>query len=252
VTHQVDVLWIPLGAGQVVVRASGKLFERLWAAGQRRQPSDLYHSALVFAMPEHLDGERAFSPRQRRIDRSRLTIQTPRASTIAPPARSPNDVVLPLTGSVGRVTTVGRTAGNTDSGETSIVVDVVASVVATTSVGVEASTVVVGSTTSVVIGTIVIDAGATVVVVVGRVVAVVGRVVAVESGGVHQYEAGPVPAFKGQLSPGGSVRGPTSAEADAANGTRPMNIAMPVTTSRFKHLFIRAPERCRFACTRTT
>lgn len=51
-TTQVDVLWIPLGAGQVIVRASGKAFETLLAAWQRRQPSDLYHSALVFEIPE--------------------------------------------------------------------------------------------------------------------------------------------------------------------------------------------------------
>lgn len=48
----VNLLWIPLGAGQRVVRTSGKLFEALTAAAHRRQRCDLYHSALVITVPE--------------------------------------------------------------------------------------------------------------------------------------------------------------------------------------------------------
>ena len=48
-TGSVDLLWIPLGAGQRVVRISGRLFEALCALVQRRPPRDLYHSALIVA-----------------------------------------------------------------------------------------------------------------------------------------------------------------------------------------------------------
>jgi hypothetical protein len=47
----VDLFWIPLGAGAHVVRVSGRLFEALSAAVQRRRPCDLYHSALVVSLP---------------------------------------------------------------------------------------------------------------------------------------------------------------------------------------------------------
>lgn len=43
----IDLLWIPLGAGQHVVRVSGGLFEALSACAQRRPRCALYHSALV-------------------------------------------------------------------------------------------------------------------------------------------------------------------------------------------------------------
>ena len=43
----VEVLWIPLGAGQQVVRRSGRIFEALSARRERRRPLDLYHSALI-------------------------------------------------------------------------------------------------------------------------------------------------------------------------------------------------------------
>ena len=39
-----DLYWIPLGAGQRVVRTSGKLYERLVARAARRPRRDLYHS----------------------------------------------------------------------------------------------------------------------------------------------------------------------------------------------------------------
>lgn len=44
---QLDLYWIPLGAGARVVRASGKAYEILVATVQRRQRQALYHSALV-------------------------------------------------------------------------------------------------------------------------------------------------------------------------------------------------------------
>jgi hypothetical protein len=48
----VDLYWIPLGAGQRVVRLSGRLFEAISARLQRRRPCDLYHSALVVVVPQ--------------------------------------------------------------------------------------------------------------------------------------------------------------------------------------------------------
>ena len=48
----VDLYWIPLGAGQHIVRLSGRLFEAISAHVQRRRPCDLYHSALVVVAPE--------------------------------------------------------------------------------------------------------------------------------------------------------------------------------------------------------
>jgi hypothetical protein len=43
----VELYWIPLGAGQHVVRLSGRAFEAIGARLHRRPPCDLYHSALV-------------------------------------------------------------------------------------------------------------------------------------------------------------------------------------------------------------
>lgn len=48
----VHLYWIPLGAGQRVVRASGRVFETLSAVLQRRRRCDLYHSALAVSVPE--------------------------------------------------------------------------------------------------------------------------------------------------------------------------------------------------------
>lgn len=48
----VDLYWIPLGAGQRVVRLSGKLIEAISARLQRRRSYDLYHSALVVVVPQ--------------------------------------------------------------------------------------------------------------------------------------------------------------------------------------------------------
>jgi len=51
-TSTVDLYWIPLGAGQHVVRLSGWLFEVISAHVQHRRPCDLYHTALVVVAPE--------------------------------------------------------------------------------------------------------------------------------------------------------------------------------------------------------
>jgi hypothetical protein len=48
----VELIWIPLGAGQQVVRLSGRVFEALAAAAGRRRRLQLYHSALVIETPE--------------------------------------------------------------------------------------------------------------------------------------------------------------------------------------------------------
>ena len=48
----VELLWIPLGAGQHVVRISGSIFEALAAFVQHRPACDLYHSALVVTAPD--------------------------------------------------------------------------------------------------------------------------------------------------------------------------------------------------------
>jgi hypothetical protein len=49
--HGVELLWIPLGSGQRVVRISGRIFEALSAWSQRRPRRDLYHSALIVRVP---------------------------------------------------------------------------------------------------------------------------------------------------------------------------------------------------------
>jgi len=45
-TAWIDLYWLPLGAGGRCVRVNGKAYERLIAFRERRQPCDLYHSAL--------------------------------------------------------------------------------------------------------------------------------------------------------------------------------------------------------------
>lgn len=47
----VSLVWIPLGAGQRVVRFSGRCYERLVAWAQRRAPVALYHAALEVTTP---------------------------------------------------------------------------------------------------------------------------------------------------------------------------------------------------------
>lgn len=52
---RVDLYWIPLGAGGVAtVRISGRIYERAVACRERRDPLDLYHTALEV----RLKGER--------------------------------------------------------------------------------------------------------------------------------------------------------------------------------------------------
>ena len=42
----VDLYWLPLGAGGHCVRINGRIFEAFSSRMQRREPCDLYHSAL--------------------------------------------------------------------------------------------------------------------------------------------------------------------------------------------------------------
>jgi hypothetical protein len=51
-TTGVDLYWLPLGAGGHSVRLNGRVFEAVAARVGRRQPCDLYHSALVVRVPE--------------------------------------------------------------------------------------------------------------------------------------------------------------------------------------------------------
>ena len=48
----VDLYWLPLGAGGHSVRLNGRVFEAVAARLDRREPCDLYHSALVVRVPE--------------------------------------------------------------------------------------------------------------------------------------------------------------------------------------------------------
>ncbi len=48
----VEILWIPLGAGQRVVKWSGRIFEALVAAVEHRDRADIYHAALRVTVPE--------------------------------------------------------------------------------------------------------------------------------------------------------------------------------------------------------
>jgi hypothetical protein len=48
----VDLYWLPLGAGGHSVRLNGRVFEAVAAQLDRREPCDLYHSALVVRVPE--------------------------------------------------------------------------------------------------------------------------------------------------------------------------------------------------------
>jgi hypothetical protein len=48
----VDLYWLPLGAGGRSVKWNGRVFEAVVAWRERRQPRDLYHSALEVHVPE--------------------------------------------------------------------------------------------------------------------------------------------------------------------------------------------------------
>jgi hypothetical protein len=47
----VDLYWLPLGAGGHSVRLNGRVFEAVAARLERREPCDLYHSALEVRVP---------------------------------------------------------------------------------------------------------------------------------------------------------------------------------------------------------
>src|SRR5687767_13251040 len=49
---RVDLYWLPLGAGGHFVRLNGRAFEAIEARRQHRSALDLYHSALIVAVPE--------------------------------------------------------------------------------------------------------------------------------------------------------------------------------------------------------
>jgi hypothetical protein len=66
----IEVAWIPLGAGQVVVKLSGRLYEATLATIQRRPRLALYHSAIVVTGPsQRWVVEVAPSPDDREADR---------------------------------------------------------------------------------------------------------------------------------------------------------------------------------------
>lgn len=48
----IDLYWLPLGAGGYFVRLNGRIYEAIQAYRERRQPLDLYHSALEVRVPE--------------------------------------------------------------------------------------------------------------------------------------------------------------------------------------------------------
>jgi hypothetical protein len=48
----VDLYWLPLGAGGRFVRLNGRVFEAIVARLEKRPTRDLYHSALVVSLPE--------------------------------------------------------------------------------------------------------------------------------------------------------------------------------------------------------
>ena len=48
----VELHWIPLGAAAHVVKVSGRMYESLSARIHRRQPMELFHSALTLSLPE--------------------------------------------------------------------------------------------------------------------------------------------------------------------------------------------------------
>jgi hypothetical protein len=48
----IDLYWLPLGAGGHSVRLNGRVYEAIAARLERREPCDLYHSALEVHVPE--------------------------------------------------------------------------------------------------------------------------------------------------------------------------------------------------------
>jgi hypothetical protein len=51
----VDLYWLPLGAGGHCVRWNGRTSEALVARHERREPCDLYHTALEVRLDTDLD-----------------------------------------------------------------------------------------------------------------------------------------------------------------------------------------------------
>lgn len=52
IAPSVQLLWIPLGAGQHIVKLNGKAFEALSAFRHRRARCDIYHAALIITVPD--------------------------------------------------------------------------------------------------------------------------------------------------------------------------------------------------------
>ena len=48
----IDLWWLPLGAGGWFVRLNGRIYEAIRARRERREPLDLYHTALEVHVPE--------------------------------------------------------------------------------------------------------------------------------------------------------------------------------------------------------
>jgi hypothetical protein len=48
----VDLYWLPLGAGGHFVRLNGRVYEAIAARREHREPLDLYHTALIVAVPD--------------------------------------------------------------------------------------------------------------------------------------------------------------------------------------------------------
>lgn len=49
--YGIDLLWIPLGAGGWFVRFNGRVWESVQAWREKREPQDLYHTALEVHVP---------------------------------------------------------------------------------------------------------------------------------------------------------------------------------------------------------
>lgn len=50
--YGIDLMWIPLGAGGWFIRFNGRVWEALQAGREKRDSSDLYHSALEVHVPD--------------------------------------------------------------------------------------------------------------------------------------------------------------------------------------------------------
>ncbi|MEX0845309.1 MAG: hypothetical protein WD022_08500 [Balneolaceae bacterium] len=50
--YEIDLLWIPLGAGGWFVRFNGRIWETIQAKREKRTTMDLYHTALEIHLPE--------------------------------------------------------------------------------------------------------------------------------------------------------------------------------------------------------